>query len=173
MSTKPKSVIGKTLNEISASLRYRVIQMCHDSKSAHLGSSLSCIDILSSLYFQILNLRFLTGRNVTFYFVQRVMLLWRYMQHLRLRGFFLLSCWNNIIKTVVCLQNIPLRQGLAGVEAATGSLGHGLPIATGEALAIKMRQQKRRVFCLISDGETNEGSVWEAALFAAAHKLII
>ncbi len=52
---KPESFIGKTLDEISASLRYRVIQMCHDSKSAHLGSSLSCIDMLSSLYFQILN----------------------------------------------------------------------------------------------------------------------
>ena len=57
MSTKPEPAIGKTLDEISASLRFSVVQMCHDSKSAHLGSCLSCIDILSSLYFQVLNVK--------------------------------------------------------------------------------------------------------------------
>ena len=58
-----------------------------------------------------------------------------------------------------------------GVEAATGSLGHGLPIANGLALANKIKGKKFKVFVLMSDGECNEGSVWEAAMFAAQHKL--
>jgi transketolase len=60
---------------------------------------------------------------------------------------------------------------LAGVEAATGSLGHGLPIGIGMALAGRIRGEKFRVYALLSDGENNEGSVWEAAMFAAAQKL--
>ena len=57
MSINNELVSDKSLAEISALLRYKVIQMCHESKSAHLGSSLSCVDILSSLYFQVLNIR--------------------------------------------------------------------------------------------------------------------
>jgi transketolase len=58
-----------------------------------------------------------------------------------------------------------------GVEFSTGSLGHGLPVAVGMALAAKRANQKHRVFCLMSDGDCNEGSTWEAVLFAAQHKL--
>ena len=173
MSTNPESFIGKTLDEISALLRYRVVQMCHDSKSAHLGSSLSCIDILSSLYFQILNVK----PDVPNWLERDIFILSKGHAAMALyaalaaKGFFppeLLEQYNN---DGGLLAEHPPASGLPGVEAATGSLGHGLSISTGEALAIKMREQKRRVFCLISDGETNEGSVWEAALFAAAHKL--
>jgi transketolase len=58
-----------------------------------------------------------------------------------------------------------------GIDFSTGSLGQGLSIAAGAALAARMQRSKRRVFCLISDAECNEGSVWEAAMFAAYHKL--
>jgi transketolase len=58
-----------------------------------------------------------------------------------------------------------------GVDFSTGSLGHGLSIAAGAALAAHMQKSERRVYCLISDGECNEGSVWEAAMFAAQHRL--
>jgi len=58
-----------------------------------------------------------------------------------------------------------------GVEVSTGSLGHGLPVATGMAIAAKRDGRPSRIFCLISDGECDEGSVWEAALFAPHHKL--
>ena len=60
---------------------------------------------------------------------------------------------------------------LPGVEAATGSLGHGLPIGCGIALAGRIKGERFRVYALLSDGENNEGSVWEAAMFAAAQKL--
>ncbi len=58
-----------------------------------------------------------------------------------------------------------------GVEASTGALGHGFPIAVGMALAARMQRKDHRVFCVMGDGETNEGSVWEAALCAGKHKL--
>jgi transketolase len=60
---------------------------------------------------------------------------------------------------------------LEGIDASTGSLGHGLPIGVGSALAARMSRSKRRVFVLLSDAECNEGSVWEAIMFAAHHKL--
>jgi transketolase len=60
---------------------------------------------------------------------------------------------------------------VAGIDFSTGSLGHGLSLAAGAALAARMQQSARRVFCLVSDGECNEGSIWEAAMFAAHHKL--
>ena len=65
----------------------------------------------------------------------------------------------------------PSRECVPGIEVATGSLGHGLPIAAGMALAAKMRGEGHRVFALLSDGECYEGSVWEAAVFAAVNKL--
>jgi transketolase len=61
--------------------------------------------------------------------------------------------------------------GIAGVDFATGSLGHGLGLAAGAALAARMQQSNRQIYCLISDAECNEGSVWEAAMFAAHHRL--
>ena len=173
MFTNPEPAIEKNLDEISASLRFSVVQMCHDSKSAHLGSCLSCIDILSSLYFQVLNVKpdipDWPGRDI--FILSKGHAAMALYATLAAKGFFAADLLEQYNQDGGLLAEHPPASGLAGVEAATGSLGHGLPIATGEALAIKMREQKRRVFCLISDGETNEGSVWEAALFAAAHKL--
>jgi len=63
-----------------------------------------------------------------------------------------------------------MHKNVAGVELSTGSLGHGLPVATGMAIAAKRDGRPSRIFCLISDGECDEGSVWEAALFAPHHK---
>ncbi len=66
----------------------------------------------------------------------------------------------------------PDRNKVPGVEASTGSLGHGLPIAVGRALAKKIKKEPGRVFCLIGDGEANEGSVWESLMLATHHELI-
>ena len=65
----------------------------------------------------------------------------------------------------------PAPKYLAGIEAATGSLGHGLPIGTGLALSAKKKKNNFSVFVVLSDGECNEGTVWEAAMFASANKL--
>ncbi|MDC3193531.1 transketolase [Alphaproteobacteria bacterium] len=173
MFTNHKSFSGKSLAEISSLLRYQIIQMCHDSKSAHLGSSLSCVDILSTLYFQVLNVRAdmpdWSERDI--FILSKGHAAVALYATLAAKGYFPYAWLKQYNKDGGVLAEHPPASGISGVEAATGSLGHGLPIATGEALAIRMRRQNRRVFCLISDGETNEGSVWEAALFAGAHQL--
>ena len=79
------------------------------------------------------------------------------------------------LKTFASYQSIfgghPDRNKVPGVEASTGSLGHGMPMAAGMAYALKVKKSNRKVFCLIGDGEANEGSVWETASLAAHHKL--
>ena len=173
MSINNELVSDKSLAEISALLRYKVIQMCHESKSAHLGSSLSCVDILSSLYFQVLNIRpdepDWSERDI--FILSKGHAALALYAALASKGYFPNDWLTQYNQDGGILAEHPPAFGVPGVEAATGSLGHGLPIATGQALGMKMRQRNSRVFCLISDGETNEGSVWEAALFSAAHHL--
>jgi transketolase len=160
------------LHNLAARLRAEIVQMSHQAKAAHLASALSCVDILTVLYGQVLNLDPSNPRHAD-------------------RDRFILSkghaaaalyatlAWKGIIspeqlptygKQHSLLEEHPSPK-LPGVEAATGSLGHGLPIANGMTLAGRIQNRSYRVFVLMSDGECNEGSVWEAAMFASAQKL--
>jgi transketolase len=87
------------------------------------------------------------------------------------RGFFDPKLLDNYNEDGAALPEHPGLQCVPGVEAATGSLGHGLPIALGMALAARIQKRPSRCLVLMSDGECEEGSVWEAAMFAPAHKL--
>jgi len=89
-----------------------------------------------------------------------------YYAILALKGFFPADELKNFLKWNGILGGHPDRNRVPGVEASTGSLGHGFPMAIGVALALKAKQLASRVYVLIGDGETNEGSVWEAALLA-------
>lgn len=162
-----------TLKRHAAELRGQVVSLSHQAKTAHLGSSLSCSDIVAAAYWHVLNIdpanptdpdrdRFILSKGhaaTTLYSI------------LAQKGFFPKEQLDTYTKDGGKLAEHPPASGLPGVEAATGSLGHGLPIGCGMAMAGKMRGQAYRVFCLLSDGECNEGSVWEAAMFAAAQKL--
>src|SRR5439155_14277806 len=86
------------------------------------------------------------------------------------RGFFDVHLLEHYAEPGSCLAEHPI-PGVPGIEAATGSLGHGLSLGLGMALAGRIQQRSYRVFVLLSDGECNEGSVWEAALFAPAQQL--
>jgi transketolase len=90
---------------------------------------------------------------------------------LAFRGFYPVEMLETFTKDGGKLAEHPPANTLPGVEAATGSLGHGLPIACGMALAGRIKELGYRSYALLSDGENNEGSVWEAAMFAAAQKL--
>ncbi len=161
------------LQRQAAQIRGRVVEMCHASKSAHLGSSLSCIDILTAAYWHVLDVdpadpkapgrdRFILSKGHAAMAIYAT---------LAARGFFPSEELASYNQDDGRLAEHPPANMVPGVEAATGSLGHGLPIGLGMALAARLRGERHRVFVLMSDGETNEGSVWEAALFAAARKL--
>ena len=161
------------LKAAAARLRGKVIEMSHAASSAHLASSLSCCDIVAAAYWGVCNIdpkrpddplrdRFILSKGHAATALYSA---------LAFRGFFPEELLATYCQDGGMLAEHPPARLLPGVEAATGSLGHGLPIGIGMALAGRMRGEKFRVYALLSDGENNEGSVWEAAMFAAAHKL--
>lgn len=163
-----------TLEDKARVLRARIIETSHKAGVPHLGSCLSCVDILTALYFAILRIdphnpiantrdRFILskGHGAPALF-----------QVLAMRGFYsphLLDHYGE--DGGIFAEHPPAPGHLPGIEAATGSLGHGLPIALGMALAARMQNANYHVYAMLSDGECNEGSIWEAALLAAAQKV--
>ncbi len=163
----------RELQKIARVLRGRIIETSGRAKIPHLGSCLSCVDILVTLYYQALNIdpknpkaedrdRFLLSKGHAAPAL---------FQLLAMRGFFPLSDLDNYGVDGSLFAEHPPAHGVPGVEAATGSLGHGLSIGIGMALASRTRKRSNKTVVLMSDGECNEGSVWEAAMFAAAQKL--
>jgi transketolase N-terminal domain/subunit len=140
----------------------------------HLGSCLSCLDILTCLYFNVLRV---DPRAPTHPLRDRFVLSKGHgapalFQVLARRGFYPpTDLYRPDHGGGLFGEHPPTPDHLAGGEAATGSLGHGLPMAVGMALAGRINRLDYRVFALLSDGECDEGSIWEAALFAAAQKL--
>ncbi|HEY3696503.1 transketolase [Phenylobacterium sp.] len=173
MNAPIPAIDGERLRAQAAKLRGRIIEMCHAASSAHLGSSLSCADILTVAYWDVLNIdprhpddplrdRFILSKGHAAMAIYAT---------LALRGFFPEAELDTYNTDGGRLAEHPPANQLPGVEAATGSLGHGLPLGNGFALAGRIKGEDFRVYALLSDGENNEGSVWEAAMFAAGQHL--
>ncbi|WP_374649788.1 transketolase [Dongia sp.] len=161
------------LDRMARELRGLIIEMTHQAKPAHLASALSCVDIVTVLYWTILKIdpaRPLAPERDRFILSKGHAALTLYAA-LTKRGFCSAEDLRTFNTNGGRLAEHPGLQCLPGVEAATGSLGHGLPLAVGMSLAARLGNQPSRVFALMSDGECNEGSVWEAAMFAAGQKL--
>lgn len=161
------------LMAIASRLRGTVVEMSHRAKAAHLASALSCCDILTAIYWRICRIdpafpkaplrdRFILSKG------HAAMALYA---ALVFRGILPPELLETYAQDGGALAEHPPANHLPGIEAATGSLGHGLPLGIGMALAGRLRGEAFRVFALLSDGECNEGSVWEAAMFAAAQRL--
>lgn len=161
------------LERAAAKLRAEVIGLSHRAKTPHLGSSLSCIDLLVALYGDFLRIdpenadspdrdRFILskGHAAPALYVT-----------LCERGFFPRKLLDEYGNDGAALAEQPAPRCAPGVEWATGSLGHGLSVGVGMALAARIQKRGYRTVVLLSDGECNEGSVWEAAMFAAAQNL--
>jgi transketolase len=157
---------------IVAHLRAQVVELSHHAKAAHLASSLSCIDILAVLYESVLRLkdddpnwpnrdRFILSKGHAAAALYAVLARKHILTNDQLRSYG---------QEGSLLEEHPSPR-LDGVEAATGSLGHGLSIGNGIALGSRIQGQGFKVYVLLSDGECNEGSTWEAALFASRHQL--
>ncbi len=160
------------LKRKAVEIRKDILKMLMMAGSGHTGGSLSAVDILVALYYDKLKNdpskpswserdRFLLSKG------HGCPALYAVLAH---KGYFSKDLLWTLRKLGSPLQGHP-QMGLAGVEISSGSLGQGLSIANGIALALRMNKTASRVYCLMGDGETNEGQVWEAAMTAAHYKL--
>ena len=139
--------------------------MAHDSKSAHVGSSLSCVDILTVLYFDILKLEPWENRDIFILSkAHGAMALYATLAEIGIINEDLLKGY---LKNDGTLPAHLDRFTAKGVEVSAGSLGHGFNMGLGIAYGFKKRNLKRKVYVLIGDGESQEGSIWEGALFGS------
>lgn len=163
------------LEAIAAKLRGEIVAYSSKTKTPHLGSCLSCVDILTVAYFDVLNLDPENPRHPDRdrFILSKGHAAPALFQVLAERGYFPRQLlWDSDHAAGGLFgEHPPAPDHLAGIEAATGSLGHGLPMGVGMALAGKLRGKSYRVVALLSDGECNEGSIWEAAMLAAAQAL--
>ena len=161
------------LKRIANSVRHGIIEAVYNAGCGHPGGSLSIADVLTYLYFEELNVdpenpkmetrdRFVLSKGHTAPALYSV---------LAERGFFDKEELKTLRKTSSRLQGHPDMKGIPGVDMTTGSLGLGISAACGMALSAKTYGDSYRVYTVIGDGESEEGQVWEAAMFAAHYKL--
>ena len=161
------------LKNFAKKLRLEVLHMTHLGKSSHIGSILSIIDIIAVLYGKILkiNPKTIKNKNRNRFILSKGHAGAAVYAALSALGFFshkklLTHCKNNSTLSghISHIKN-------PGIEFSTGSLGHGLSVGSGFAYAGKLKREKSKIFVLLSDGECNEGSTWEAVMFSGFHKL--
>lgn len=167
-----------TTNEIDTvrmalAIRRHAVDMTHLGKSSHVGSVLSLADIIAVLYGRVM---VLDPRNPKWADRDRFILSKGHAgagvyAALAERGFMPVDQLRTHYQNGSKLSGHVSHKGVPGVEFSTGSLGHGLSVGAGMALAAKRTDKRHRVFVLLSDGECDEGSNWEAILFAAHHQL--
>lgn len=161
------------LELVAARARRNVVRMIETGNSGHLGGALSAIDIITALYFDVMNVdperpdwperdRFLLSAG------HKAMGQYAVLAE---RGFFPKDQLDSYGSMKTALGGHPDMHKLPGVEGNTGALGHGLSISTGMALGLRQQGSTARVFTVMGDGELPEGSNWEAAAAAAHHKV--
>jgi transketolase len=159
--------------ELAKKIRIHSVNMTHYGKSSHIASILSIVDIISVLYDSIMNIdpkkpnkpsrdRFILSKGHAGAAIYAI---------LAEKGFIDVKDLQKHCSNGSNLSGHISHKNIPGVEFSTGSLGHGLPVSCGIAYTAKINNLKYRVFTLLSDGECDEGSNWEAILFASQHKL--
>lgn len=162
-----------TTSDLAKNIRRHALNMTSTGNSSHIGSILSIADILAVLYGQVLKVKPdnpLWGKRDRFILSKGHAGAGVYAA-LAETGFFSTDLLKEHYKNGSVLSGHVSHKGVPGVEFSTGSLGHGLGISCGLAYAAKLDDEKFKVFNLMSDGECDEGSNWEAILFASHHKL--
>lgn len=168
MSTDPAA-----LADLARRIRAHALRMVHRANASHIGTCFSMTDILAVLYGSVLRIdparpnwpdrdRFLLSKGHGAAAIYST---------LAERGFFPVEWLKTYCEDGTVLAGHITHHGVPGVEVSSGSLGHGLSLACGMALAAKRTGKDHRVFALLSDGECDEGSIWEAVLFAPHHRL--
>ena len=165
-----------TLETIAVQVRRDIIRMVHKAKSGHPGGSLGCADYLTALFFEILEAdpaHFAqNGRDEDKFFISNGHITPVFYSVLARRGYFPVSELATFRELGTRLQGHPTpTHNLPGVRVASGSLGQGLSVSIGAALAKKANQDNHIVYTLTGDGELQEGQNWEAIMFASANKV--
>ncbi|MBK8920622.1 MAG: transketolase [Saprospirales bacterium] len=164
------------LKELCAQVRRDIVRMVYNVQSGHPGGSLGCTEFMVALYGAVLKhsprpFR-MEGKNQDMFFLSNGHISPVWYSVLARNGYFTVSELNTFRKISSRLQGHPAtHEGLPGVRVASGSLGQGISVAIGAALAKRLNADKRLVFCLCGDGELQEGQCWEAILFAAHHRV--
>lgn len=162
-----------TLEEKANRHRKTILQMIVNAHASHIASSYSCIDLLTYLYEYSINIdpkypqdpdrdRFILSKGWAISALYTV---------LADKGFFDAGLLKQYCQDGSKMIGISTRNGIAGIESTTGSMGHGLPLGVGMAIAGKISKKKHMTYVLVSDGECDEGSTWESILQAGHHKL--
>lgn len=161
------------LSDRAKNIRRNVIKMIYNAKSGHPGGSLSCVDIITALYFGKMNVdpenpkmknrdRFVMSKGHSSPAIYATLCEKGFISQEEIEGFRKINC---------NLQGSPDMLKVNGIDMSTGSLGQGLSAACGMALASKMDDLNYNVYALLGDGELQEGMIWEAAMFAKQYKL--
>ncbi len=171
IAAAPEAERRRRLAATSREVRRSVVAMIAEARAGHIGGDLSVTDILTTLYFGVLNVdpsaprlpdrdRFILSKGHCSAALYSV---------LALRGFLGSESLQSFMKPLSPLNGHPNRRKIPGVEANTGPLGHGLPIGVGSAIASRLSGRNWRTFVVLGDGELQEGSNWEAAM-SAGHR---
>ena len=163
----------KNLLETARTIRHSIIDTTMKAGGAHVGGGMSALDIMVMLYFKYMNVdpaepenpdrdRFVLSKGHSAI---------GYVPVLAEKGFFDKELLNSFNKFKSPFGMHPDGNKIAGCDASTGSLGHGLPMSVGMALGAKIQKKHYYTYCIVGDGELNEGSNWEAAMTAAHYKL--
>src|SRR6187200_2811908 len=163
------------LKKIAAQVRRDILRMVHGCQSGHPGGSLGCTEFFTALYFEIMkhDPKFnMDGIGEDLFFLSNGHISPVWYSVLSRSGYFPTTELGTFRRINSRLQGHPTtHEGLPGVRVASGSLGQGLSVAIGAALAKKIDKDPCHVFVLTGDGELQEGQVWEAMMFAAHHKV--
>ncbi|MFM9074861.1 MAG: transketolase [Bacteroidota bacterium] len=165
----------KELQRICPQVRRDIVRMVHACQSGHPGASLGCTEFFVALYFRILHhdpAFKMEGRNEDLFFLSNGHISPVWYSVLARAGYFPVSELATFRKLNSRLQGHPAtHEHLPGVRVASGSLGQGLSVAVGAALAKKLNGDERLVYALMGDGDQQEGQVWEAAMYAAHNRV--
>jgi len=162
----PKDSFGGFATQV----RQIILQQSKKAHIGHIGSSLSIADIISVLYEQVLKIKFTNDPDRDRFILSKGHAALALYAALHVKGWLSQEMLETYCQDNTLLGVHPER-ALSGVDFGTGSLGMGMSYATGAALAARLQKSSRKVFVLVSDAECNEGIIWEAAMFAAHHKL--
>ncbi|RJQ23024.1 MAG: transketolase [Nitrospiraceae bacterium] len=172
-ATKGKITDVRELKDVARRVRIHILRMLTTAGSGHTGGSLSAADVAVAIYFSKMKFdpkdpflkdrdRFILSKG------HAAPLLYAIMAE---AGYFPMETVETLRRVESPLQGHPCCKSLPGIEVSTGSLGQGLSVANGMALGLRLDKNPARVYCIMGDGETQEGQVWEAAMSAAHYKI--